>query len=88
MRTIGETLTPAQRALFRSAWDVDTVDLYSCEETGYLALQCPQHEHYHVQSENLLLEIVDDDGNPCASGRKRTGADQLPAQFRHAAAAL
>ena len=68
VRTIGETLTPARRALFRSAWDVPTVDVYSCEETGYLALQCPAHEHYHVQSENVLLEIVDDDGRPCAPG--------------------
>lgn len=68
VRTIGETLRPAQRALFRSAWDVDTVDVYSCEETGYIALQCPEHEHYHVQSESLLLEIVDEAGNPCAPG--------------------
>ena len=68
VRTIGETLTPAQRALFRSAWDVNTVDLYSCEETGYIALQCPTHEHYHVQSENVFLEIVDEDGRACAPG--------------------
>ena len=68
VRTIGETLTSAQRALFRSAWDVKTVDLYSCEEAGYLALQCPKHDHYHVQSENVLLEIVDEEGNPCAPG--------------------
>jgi len=68
VRTIGETLTPAQRALFRAAWDAPTVDLYSCEEIGYIALQCPEHEHYHVQSENLLLEIVDDHGHPCAPG--------------------
>ena len=68
VRTIGETLTPAQRALFRSAWDAPTADVYSCEETGYVALQCPAHEHYHVQSENVLLEIVDEDGRPCAPG--------------------
>ena len=69
VRTIGETLTPAQRALFRSAWNVDTVDAYSCEETGYIALQCPQHEHFHVQSENVFVEIVDEAGNPCAPGK-------------------
>ena len=68
VRTIGETLTPAQRALFRSAWDVATVDLYSCEEAGYIALQCPEFDHYHVQSENVLLEIVDEEGNPCGPG--------------------
>jgi phenylacetate-CoA ligase len=24
--------------------------------------------NYHVQSENVLLEIVDDQGQPCAAG--------------------
>ena len=68
VRTIGETLTPAQRALFRSAWSVGTVDAYSCEEAGYIALQCPAHEHFQVQSENVFVEIVDEAGHPCAPG--------------------
>lgn len=69
LRTIGEMVTPDQRALFRQAWGVGAVDVYSCEEAGYLALQCPNHDHYHVQSENVLLEVVDDDGQPCAPGK-------------------
>jgi phenylacetate-CoA ligase len=44
------------------------VDMYSSQETGYLALQCPDHPHYHVQSESVLLEVVDDQGRPCAPG--------------------
>jgi phenylacetate-CoA ligase len=44
------------------------VDMYTCQEAGYLALQCPDHPHYHVQSENVLLEVVDDQGLPCAPG--------------------
>src|SRR3546814_3537656 len=31
-------------------------------------MQCPDHEVYHVQSENVLLEVVDDDGRPCGPG--------------------
>jgi phenylacetate-CoA ligase len=68
VRTIGETLTPAQRALYRQAWGVDTVDIYSCEEAGYLALQCPEREHHHVQAESVLVEIVGEDGRPCGPG--------------------
>ena len=68
VRTIGETLTPAQRALYRQAWGVNTVDIYSCEETGYLALQCPRREHHHVQAESVLVEIVDEEGGPCSPG--------------------
>jgi phenylacetate-CoA ligase len=34
-----------------------------------IAVQCPeQPHHYHVQSENVLVEVIDDDGNPCAIG--------------------
>ena len=40
----------------------------AAEEFGYLALQCPEHEHYHVQSENVLVEILNDDGEPCQRG--------------------
>jgi phenylacetate-CoA ligase len=50
------------------AWGAPIVDLYSCEEAGYLALQCPSGDHYHVQSENVLLEIVDNEGLPCRTG--------------------
>jgi phenylacetate-CoA ligase len=33
-----------------------------------VALQCPDHDHYHVQAENLLLEVLGEDGNPCRPG--------------------
>lgn len=68
VRTIGETLTGRQRELFRKAWGCEAVDMYSCEEAGYLALQCPRGAHYHVQAENVILEVVDDAGRPCPPG--------------------
>ena len=37
-------------------------------EVGYIALQCPQHEHYHVQFETLIVEVLDSAGTPCAPG--------------------
>jgi phenylacetate-CoA ligase len=43
-------------------------DVYGCEEVGYLALQCPRHDHYHVQSESVLVEILDDEGRPVPPG--------------------
>jgi phenylacetate-CoA ligase len=69
VRTFGELLSPETRALCREAWDVPATDVYSTEEAGYLALQCPQHEHYHVQSEGVLVEILDEQGRPCAPGQ-------------------
>jgi phenylacetate-CoA ligase len=69
VRTLAEALGADDRALVREAWGVPLTDLYSASEAGYLALQCPAHEHYHVQSENVLLEVLDDSGAPCAPGQ-------------------
>jgi phenylacetate-CoA ligase len=33
-----------------------------------LAIQCPEAEHYHVQAEAVLVEIVDDGGRACPPG--------------------
>lgn len=67
-RTYGETLPPELRELCRRAWNVPLADIYSAMEVGYIALQCPQHEHYHVQAENMIVEILDDHNKPCSPG--------------------
>lgn len=67
-RTYSEALRPDLRERVRAAWGVEIADMYSCEEAGYIALQCPLHEHYHVQGENLLVEVLRPDGTPCEVG--------------------
>lgn len=68
VRSYSEALRPDLRELVRAAWGVEVADIYSCEEAGHIALQCPGHEHYHVQSENLVVEVLDEDGRPCRPG--------------------
>lgn len=68
VRTLSEALPDGLRELCQKVWGVKLVDMYSTIELGYLALQCPEHKHYHVQSESVLLEVLDDDGKPCAPG--------------------
>ena len=68
VRTFGEMLDPELRRLCREAWKVPLVDMYSANEVGYIALQCPEREHYHVQSEGVLVEILDEHGRPCTPG--------------------
>ncbi|MBX9792533.1 MAG: hypothetical protein K2Y37_26830 [Pirellulales bacterium] len=68
VRTFGELLEPQIRTAVRDSWGLRVVDMYSSQEVGYLALQCPKHEHYHVQSEGVLVEVLDDAGEPCAPG--------------------
>ena len=33
-----------------------------------IAIQCPLSEEYHIQAENLLVEVLDDQGQECADG--------------------
>jgi phenylacetate-CoA ligase len=68
VRTYGEVVTPELREVCRRVWGVPVTDVYSAQECGYLAFQCPLHDHYHVQSEAVLLEVLDDTGAPCAPG--------------------
>lgn len=68
LRSIGEMMSGDLRERCRQVLGVPVVDLYSCQEGGYLASQCPDHEHYHVQSENVLLEVLDANGRACGPG--------------------
>jgi len=68
VRTYGEVLQPDARDIVRAAWGVEIVDSYSSEELGYIALQCPQSGYYHVQSESLIVEVLDTGGKPCRPG--------------------
>lgn len=63
-----ERVTPGQRSLCREAFGATIVDRYSCEETGWIALQCPEHEHLHPLAATNLIEIVDAQGRPCPAG--------------------
>jgi phenylacetate-CoA ligase len=65
VRTFGESLDTNTRRFCRQAWDVPVVDNYSTQEVGYIALQCPTGRGYHLQSENVLVEVIDDKGQPC-----------------------
>jgi phenylacetate-CoA ligase len=66
--TFGEILHPEIREACREIWGTAIIDMYSTQEVGYIALQCPEHEHYHVQCENVLAEVLDEAGAPCKPG--------------------
>ena len=68
VRTIGETLSGGLKARCWSDFGVKTVDLYSSQEVGVIALQCPVSGLYHVQAESLIVEVLNDDGAPCKEG--------------------
>jgi len=67
--TMSETLDPALRESCRDVWNAALSDSYSSEELGLIALQCPDHPHYHLQAESLFAEVLHEDGTPCGPGQ-------------------
>lgn len=68
VRSIGETLSDELRRRCEDQWSVKMSDLYSSEEVGNIACQCPDSGLYHLMEENLIVEVLRDDGTPCEPG--------------------
>ena len=68
VRTGSGTIDAEFRALCRAAWGVPVTAIVRIEEVGTVALQCPQQEQFHVQSEGLFLEVLRPDGSACGPG--------------------
>ncbi len=66
--TFGEVAGDETRRLVREAFGARVVDRYTCEEVGWLALQCPRHDHLHALAGSVIVEVVDDAGRACRAG--------------------
>jgi len=66
--TMSEVLHPDVPDACARIWGAKVVDSYSSQEVGIAAMQCPDHPHYHIQSEQVLLEVLDADDKPCGPG--------------------
>jgi phenylacetate-CoA ligase len=66
--TMGETLSPGVRKACEEDWGIPVQDIYSAVEIGIIALQCPEHKHSHVMADNVLVEVLHEDGRACRPG--------------------
>jgi len=66
--SISETLSPEQRKKAADFFKASVEDDYSSNELGVIALQCPASGLYHVMAESVVVETVDEEGNPCGAG--------------------
>ncbi len=66
--TVGETLSLPLRQKIESFFGVAAHDNYSSQEMGVIAVQCPASRCYHVMSESLIVEVIDEHGQPCRAG--------------------
>ena len=67
-RTFGDALRAEARGECAALLGVRVVDMYTAQEAGYLALECPERDQYHVQGENAIVEVVDEQGRACSAG--------------------
>jgi len=68
IQAIGETLTDEAKTRIEAVFGLPVKNTYSCAEAGYIASPCPAGHGLHVHSENVLLEVLDESGQPCRSG--------------------
>ena len=68
VKTIGETVHQWQRDKTQRVLGLKIEDNYSSNEIGCMAMQCPETDNYHVMTETVIVEIIKDDGEPCAPG--------------------
>ncbi len=62
-------VTDDEREDFRRIFGAKVLSLYSSGEGCKMASSCETGHHYHINPELNYLEILDDDGRPCAIGQ-------------------
>jgi phenylacetate-CoA ligase len=65
--TTGEPLYPDQRALIREVFGAPVANEYGCRDGGLVALESPEGQTL-VNSESIILEVLDEGGQPVAAG--------------------
>lgn len=68
IRTVGETVSDDLRQHVETVSGRPIEDSYSSQEAGPIAIQCPEGGRYHVMSEALVVEVLDDRDLPCGVG--------------------
>jgi phenylacetate-CoA ligase len=69
VRNFGEALDPWVQEYCRGVWGRPIVNNYSSQEFGTIAHECPQLGTLHVQSESVMVEVLDDHDRPCGPGQ-------------------
>lgn len=65
-----EKLHPFQRALIEEVFAAPVFETYGSREFMLIGAECERHQGLHLTAENLLVEILDDDGRPTPAGEE------------------
>jgi phenylacetate-CoA ligase len=66
--TAAEGLLPGQRDLLQQSLAREVFQSYGSREFMLIGMECSRHVGYHISSDNLLVEVVDEKGQPAPPG--------------------
>lgn len=65
-----EKLHPFQRELIEQVFHAQVFETYGSREFMLIGAECDKHLGLHLSMENLLVEVLNDDGSPTPAGRE------------------
>jgi phenylacetate-CoA ligase len=65
-----EKLHDFQREVIERVFAAPVFETYGCREFTLIGGECDRHNGFHLTAENLVVEVVNDDGNPTPDGEE------------------
>jgi phenylacetate-CoA ligase len=62
--TQGEMVTPYCRKVVKEKFGLDLFETYGSVEFGCMAFECTEHFALHILTDNVYIEVLDEDGEP------------------------
>ncbi len=56
--TSSEYLEPGMRKFIEEAFGAEVFDIYGCTEMKEIAWECEKHEGYHINEDDVYVEIL------------------------------
>jgi len=63
------TLRPEERQKIETVFGAKVIDRYGCEEVSLIGCECEKHEGMHLNTDNLFIEFIAEDGQPAKPGQ-------------------
>jgi phenylacetate-CoA ligase len=68
--TMGNLLDQDSRALIESVLHTRVFDYYGTTELGCIAWECSEHTGYHINSDSVVIEVINEKGEPARKGER------------------
>lgn len=61
--TTSESISDENRKIIKEKFKCDVIDFYGCTEIPRIAWECSEHEGYHIDADEVILELVNSPNN-------------------------